>query len=994
MIESSPFTTRARTIDHLGREQIADCPTAVSELWKNSYDAYARNVSLDIYDGEQTVVTISDDGHGMSLQEVREKWLVVGTESKTSKYDTSEEDRNGLNPRPKQGQKGIGRLSSAYLGSVLLLVSKRKEHDFAVLLIDWRIFQNPFLLLQDIRIPIASFKTAKEILPALDEMRDRLMGNIWGDNDDQSRSLRIQEAWSRFEEQERSEERATASDFKTIKEQLEETIISTSFDARHFSEFQIWNNLYASGTALLISDTDDSVENLLHSRSDSISSQTRKNFVETLTGFADPYVKKIKQEEESALEFNFSASCWHGDNKETIVGTTHDFTLESLLHLEHIIDGTVDEHGVFKGRVKAFGNWHEGEVTIDLEEKSILGRRIDTRLGPFKIFVATAEWEPQSTTHTKEELANIQSLAKLYSGFMLYRDGLRVMPYGRSDNDFFEIERRRSLHAGRHFWNHRRMFGKVAISKFENPNLRDKAGREGVVDNRAAKTLKDIVIHVLDQSARRFFGTNSELRKETLPQIQEAYREAKLAEENKKLKRKQLREFKGKLKKFLPILQEDFDTLKSLEDEVGDPAELIDEERVHAYRERLQEVRSNIKAYTLGTAPKKLGTKADDYLDFRDIKSRSLTLSTQLAQALSEALERINPKSAKDVAYSDLQRQAHFLHQRTRNWKKQIEVLLETESVRIGSFIDERNKKLHEEYLPVLDDLENRRTDLSKVLLDLEARREELDSENEDVLVPYISTLECLQERIDLSGVANAAAAEAAELLSELNNLNELAQLGITVELVGHELETFDTTIGDGLSKLPEKIKESRAYSQIKDSYEGLSDRLRFLSPLKLSGERNRAWISGQEIHDYVSDFFRNNLDEYEISLTPTPEFLNFKVYDLPSRILPVFLNLTNNSIYWVNQNEPPKKITLAISNESVVIGDSGPGISEADIPRLFTLFFSKKIRGGRGVGLYLCRTNLAASGHRIDYLTNEELKVEEGANFSISFKGALYEND
>ena len=33
------FQTRARTIDHLGREQIADCPTAISELWKNAYDA-------------------------------------------------------------------------------------------------------------------------------------------------------------------------------------------------------------------------------------------------------------------------------------------------------------------------------------------------------------------------------------------------------------------------------------------------------------------------------------------------------------------------------------------------------------------------------------------------------------------------------------------------------------------------------------------------------------------------------------------------------------------------------------------------------------------------------------------------------------------------------------------------------------------------------------------------------------------------------------------
>ena len=45
-VTTAAFRTRARTVDHLGRGQIADCPTAVSELWKNAWDAYARNVIL------------------------------------------------------------------------------------------------------------------------------------------------------------------------------------------------------------------------------------------------------------------------------------------------------------------------------------------------------------------------------------------------------------------------------------------------------------------------------------------------------------------------------------------------------------------------------------------------------------------------------------------------------------------------------------------------------------------------------------------------------------------------------------------------------------------------------------------------------------------------------------------------------------------------------------------------------------------------------------
>src|ERR1700733_14178550 len=108
------FQTRARTIDHLGRGQIADAPTAVSELWKNAYDAYARNVALHIFDGNPEVAAVFDDGVGMGRKDVLERWLVIGTESKFDIDDTPI-DTLGLPMRPRQGEKGIGRLSVAFL---------------------------------------------------------------------------------------------------------------------------------------------------------------------------------------------------------------------------------------------------------------------------------------------------------------------------------------------------------------------------------------------------------------------------------------------------------------------------------------------------------------------------------------------------------------------------------------------------------------------------------------------------------------------------------------------------------------------------------------------------------------------------------------------------------------------------------------------------------------------------------------------------------------
>ncbi len=191
MIESIAFQTKARTLDHLGREQIADCPTAISELWKNSFDAYARSVYLDIFDGAEPVAAVVDDGHGMNRREFVDKWLVVGTESKAVDGPTDIEDRNGLDFRPKQGQKGIGRLSCANLGPLLLFVSKRRDEDFVVALLDWRLFENPFLNLADVRIPVADFSGKSELFKLLGRLFEQLMENVWGGGDDAGRTQRI-----------------------------------------------------------------------------------------------------------------------------------------------------------------------------------------------------------------------------------------------------------------------------------------------------------------------------------------------------------------------------------------------------------------------------------------------------------------------------------------------------------------------------------------------------------------------------------------------------------------------------------------------------------------------------------------------------------------------------------------------------------------------------------------------------------------------------------
>ena len=82
----------------------------------------------------------------------------------------------------------------------------------------------------------------------------------------------------------------------------------------------------------------------------------------------------------------------------------------------------------------------------------------------------------------------------------------------------------------------------------------------------------------------------------------------------------------------------------------------------------------------------------------------------------------------------------------------------------------------------------------------------------------------------------------------------------------------------------------------------------------------------------------------------------------------------------------------LGVIGKELIVSDNGPGVDAEDMGFLFTLFFTRKIRGGRGVGLYLSRANLGAGGHSIRYESSHEGMPLEGANFLISFRGAEFD--
>ena len=225
-----------------------------------------------------------------------------------------------------------------------------------------------------------------------------------------------------------------------------------------------------------------------------------------------------------------------------------------------------------------------------------------------------------------------------------------------------------------------------------------------------------------------------------------------------------------------------------------------------------------------------------------------------------------------------------------------------------------------------------------------------------------------------------------ADMAAKLGEAEQLSRMFLMS--VSHELRTPLTAIRGHVSALREGvIQDPEAYSSSLAVIEEEAIRLErlvgdVLDLAKLNAHRftvleeevdmrelcERAYAAFGEVARQRSIDYRREFDVRPVIVTDG------------DRVLQIISNLLSNAFRWTPQGG---RVSLALGAEngavSVVVSDSGPGISPEERERIFRPFWSRD-GGGTGLGLAIARELAFALGGRIDLRSEPGL----GARFEL----------
>ncbi|MGB8665395.1 MAG: ATP-binding protein [Serratia inhibens] len=984
------FKTRARTLDLLGRQQIAGIPTAINELLKNAHDAYADNVDID-YFRKRNVFVIRDNGVGMSRSDFENRWLTLGTESKVQHINTSLPPVDKTKKyRYPMGEKGIGRLAIASIGKQVLIITKAKNSEgITVAFINWQIFELPALNLEDITVPIATFQSIPDI-KQLDVMRSELLFSV---DDLLNRKLLTEEKHTE------------------IKEVIESFTICPLSLSKELIRFKSFSDFDSGGTIFIVSP----VEDIINSDIDGDNNAKEATKIEKmLMGFHNTMTISHPV---PLLDIVFRDYRSNDNTYIDIIDKDHFFTSEDFEQADHHFHGFFDEFGQFKGNIRIY---HEKNFEHLVNWSGNNFNR--TSCGPFEINLAYVQGDKKHSIMANDDYARVTAKSDKFGGLYIYKDNIRILPYGDSDYDYLEIEKRRSKHAGSAFFSYRRMFGVISLSQKDNFKLKEKAGREGFIEDQAYKNLRDILKNFFVQLAADFFrddikaGPKAETWATKRNELLSSHRALEKREKQAKVKKLN---FENAINNFFSqngsgLIEQEVNSILETSEQlfnsiysIKDPD--IASQRIIDIESRAREDINNYKRSILVPAPRGFllrGELKEDYstylsvIDELEVKCFKVAID-HIDKFVDKAINEYQIKISKRKR---LEQAVDFISVEAK--KVNLEKRKSTQQVMLD--INKRVKVLTSDLMIDLDNQIRIVKDKFKYIaienesdIDLVAKRNELASEitivserNTNILDAVIRQLEGIywEKDQDNNYITNEqitdVLGEEVEVLRERIHADvELSQLGLAVGIIHHEFNSTVRSIRSSLRDLKawSDINEDLdgVYKNIKINFEHLDGYLNLFTPLNRRLQRKKEEIKLLEIKSFLIDLFKNRMDRHNISFKHTKGYQKGKLYGFRSSFYPVFVNVIDNAIYWLNENNvADKTIRLHADDEgSVYISNNGLPIDERDKNRIFSLGFSRK-NNGRGMGLHISNEVLESIGY---HLTLDEPREGSTVTFKIS---------
>lgn len=120
-MEKYKMTLDLNVLNHLGLNLYSNTPAVLSEVIANAWDADATEVVINC-NQEEDVITIIDNGCGMTTEDINNKFLCVGYQ----KRKNGEAKTRQLG-RAVMGRKGIGKLSLLSIADIIKIYSKKDD---------------------------------------------------------------------------------------------------------------------------------------------------------------------------------------------------------------------------------------------------------------------------------------------------------------------------------------------------------------------------------------------------------------------------------------------------------------------------------------------------------------------------------------------------------------------------------------------------------------------------------------------------------------------------------------------------------------------------------------------------------------------------------------------------------------------------------------------------------------------------------------------------